>query len=118
MGGFVVREEDREFVKVEWGRTKKMIGPESTGSTFIRVNTTEYGAGIAHSMHRHPNQEEVIFVLEGEGISRTKDGDKPICAGSFVFIPADTDHETINLQKERPMKAIIMKAPPDEGKVR
>jgi quercetin dioxygenase-like cupin family protein len=118
MGGFVAREEDREFVKVEWGRTKKIIGPENTGSQFLRVNTTEYAAGIAHSMHRHPNQEEVIFVLDGEGISRTRDGDKPIRAGSFVFIPADTDHETINLQKDKPMKAIIMKSPPEEGKGR
>lgn len=116
MGSSVVREDEREFVKVDWGKSKKLIGPESAGSKFLRVNITEYAPGTEHAIHKHLNQEEVIFVLEGEGISRTKDGDKPISAGAFVFIPADMDHATINLLKDRSMKAIIFKSPPFEGK--
>jgi len=43
-------------------------------------------------------------------------GDQRISTGSFVFVPAGTDHATLNIPKDKPMKAIIMKSPPGEGK--
>ncbi len=116
MGGKVVREEEREFKPVDWGRSKTLFGPENAGAQFLRIAITEYAAGGEHKLHKHPAQEEVIYILEGEGISRTDEGDKPIRPGSFVFIPAGTDHATINLLKDRPMKAVIIKSPPQEGK--
>ena len=114
MGSTVVREDEREFVRVEWGKTKSLFGPENVGTRHLKINITEYPPGGGHTLHRHPGQEEVIYVLEGEGISRTKAGDQPIRPGSFVFVPADTDHVTINLSKHQPMKALIIKSPPKE----
>jgi quercetin dioxygenase-like cupin family protein len=114
MGSEVVREEEREFVPVEWGKTKNLFGPENVGAKYLKINITEYAPGTEHTLHRHPDQEEVIYVLEGEGISRTKGADLPIRAGSFVFVPADTDHATINLNKDKPMRAVIIKSPPQE----
>jgi quercetin dioxygenase-like cupin family protein len=114
MGNTVVREDEREFARVDWGRTKNLFGPENVGAKYLKVNITEYAPGTEHTLHRHPDQEEVIYVLEGEGISRTKAGDRSIRAGSFVFVPSDTDHATINLRKDKPMKAIIIKSPPQE----
>lgn len=116
MGSIVVRENEREFITVDWGKSKRLITPEKVGSKYLRVSITEYAPGTEHAIHRHPNQEEVIFILEGKGISRTKDGDKAISTGAFVFIPADMDHATINVSKDKPMKAVIMKSPPYEGK--
>lgn len=116
MGSFVLKEDEREYIPVDWGRTKNLFGPENGGAKYLKINITEYAPGTEHKLHRHPGQEEVIYVLEGEGITRTDSGDKPIRSGSFVFIPADTDHATINVQKDKPMKAIIIKAPPSERK--
>jgi quercetin dioxygenase-like cupin family protein len=116
MGSKVTREQDRDYVPVEWGRTKNLFGPENVGAKYLRINITEYAPGTAHQLHRHPSQEEVIYVLEGEGISRTDEGDQPIGPGAFVFVPADTDHATINALPNRPMKAIIIKGPPRERK--
>ena len=115
MGRIVVRESEKEFIPVDYGKRKILVDPESAGSKHVRVSITEYAPDRAHEMHRHPNQEEVIYIVDGEGISRTKDGDMPINTGAYVFIPADTDHATINVSKDRPMKAIIMKSPPYEG---
>lgn len=114
MGSIVVREGERRFVPKNWGKTKEIFGSGNVGAKYLRINITEYAPATEHELHKHPGQEEVLFILEGEGISRTKDGDKPISAGAFVFIPADTDHATINILKDRPMKAIIIKAPPEE----
>lgn len=114
MGSTVIRENEREFEQVEWGITKNLFGPENVGTKYLKINITEYPPGVVHTLHRHPDQEEVIYVLEGEGISRTEAGDQSIRAGSFVFVPADTDHATLNLLKDKPMKAIIIKSPPKE----
>ena len=114
MGSVVVREGEREFVPANWGKTKNVFGPGNVRAKYLKINITEYAPATEHELHKHPSQEEVIFVLEGEGISRTKDGDKRISAGAFVFVPADTDHATINILKDKPMKAIIIKAPPEE----
>ena len=114
MGGKVIRENERDFERVEWGKTKNLFGPENVGAKYLKINITEYAPGSEHALHRHPNQEEVIFILEGEGISRTQAGDQRISAGAYVFIPADTDHATINLRKDKPMKAMVIKSPPQE----
>ena len=116
MASFVVREDEREYVSVEWGKTKNLFGAENVEAKYLRINITEYAPGTEHKLHRHPGQEEVIFVLEGEGITRTDAGDQPIRAGSFVFVPAGMDHTTINVLKDKPMKAIIIKSPPSEGR--
>ena len=114
MGSTVVKEEGGEFVPVEWGRTKNIFGGANVGAKYLKINITEYAAGTEHKLHRHPDQEEVIFVLDGEGITRTDAGDQRIGPGSFVFVPAGTDHATINIVKDRPMKAVIIKSPPEE----
>jgi quercetin dioxygenase-like cupin family protein len=116
MGSKVIREEQREYVPVEWGRTKTLFGPENAGTKYLKINITEYAPGTAHKLHRHPDQEEVIYILDGEGITRTDTGDQPVRAGSFVFVPAGTDHATLNVLKGKPMMAIIIKSPPVEGR--
>ena len=116
MGSVVVREDEREFMPVDWGETKNLFGPENVGARYLKINITEYAPGTEHRLHMHLGQEEVVLVLEGGRITRTDGGDKPIKKGAFVSIPADTDHATINILKDRPMKAIIVKSPPDEGR--
>ena len=108
MGSKVVREHEREYFSKEWGRTKNLFGPENVGSKYLKISITEYAPGTTHELHSHPDQEEVIYVLEGEGITRSAEGDKPISTGAFVFIPGDTEHATINVSKDKPMKAIII----------
>ena len=78
----------------------------------MNINITEYAPGTEHKIHFHTGQEEVIYVLDGEGITRTDEGDRRIGPGAFVFIPADTRHSTINILKDKPMRAIIIKSPP------
>ena len=116
MGSKVIREEEKEYFPVAWGRTKNIFGTENVGAQYLKINITEYAPGTEHKLHRHPGQEEVIYVLDGEGITRTDAGDQGIGPGSFVFVPGDTDHATINVLKDRPMRAIIIKSPPQEGK--
>lgn len=116
MGHASAKEKDVVLKACAWGRTATVFGPENVGSQFVRVKITEYAPGGSHTLHRHETEEEVIYVLEGRGISRTNAGDQPMVPGTFVFIPANTDHTTINLEPAKPLKGIIIKAPPGADK--
>ncbi len=106
------------FRQVEWGLTKDLVGPEGMGSEHIRLKITEYQPGFTHKLHMHPTQEEVIFVLDGRGITETGEDKIEIGPGSVVFVPAGVYHATVNLSATEPLRAVIVKSPPDDQEVR
>ncbi len=111
----VVVADEVAFEKVDWGLTKNLVGPQTAGSVYLKVNITEYLPGYVHKLHSHPNQEEVIYVLSGKGITETEEDRREIGPGSVVFIPAGVEHATVNLSTTESLKAVIIKAPPEEG---
>ena len=114
----VVLNGDIPFRQVDWGLTKDLVGPERMGSEKIRFKITEYQPGYSHKLHMHPTQEEVIFVLEGRGITETKEDKIEIVPGSVVFVPAGVYHATLNLSNTEPLRAVIVKSPPRDEEVR
>jgi uncharacterized RmlC-like cupin family protein len=114
----VVLHGDIPFRQVDWGFTKDVVGPERMGSEKIRLKITEYQPGYSHKLHMHPTQEEVIFVLEGRGITETREDKIEIGPGSVVFVPAGVYHATLNLSNTEPLRAVIVKSPPDDEEVR
>lgn len=105
---------DVPFRHVAWGLTKDLVGPERMGSEHVRIKITEYQPGFSHKLHVHPTQEEVIFVLEGRGVSETQEDKVEIGPGSVVFVPAGVPHATTNLNHAEPLRALIVKSPPDD----
>ncbi|MFC1798856.1 cupin domain-containing protein [Thermodesulfobacteriota bacterium] len=114
----VVNVDEIDFYKVAWGLTKNIIGPESAGSEKIKINITEYLPGYTHKLHVHPTQEEVIYVLSGNGVSETETGKIEVGPGSVAFVPAGTAHATQNLSSTESMTAIIIKSPPGDEEVK
>lgn len=114
----VVLNGDIPFRQVEWGLTKDLVGPERMGSEKIRLKITEYQPGFTHKLHMHPTQEEVIFVLEGKGVTETREDKIEIGPGSVVFVPAGVYHATLNLSSTESLRAVIVKSPPDDEEVR
>jgi len=114
----VVLNDDVPFRQVDWGLTKDLVEPEHMGAEKIRVKITEYLPGYSHKLHMHPTQEEVIFVLEGRGITETREDKIEIGPGSVVFVPAGVYHATINLSHTEPLRAVIVKSPPNDEEVR
>lgn len=58
----------------------------------------------AFPFHFHYANEEAVFVLEGSGTLRMKDGMKPITQGDYIAFPvgADFAHQIINTS-EKPL---------------
>jgi len=113
----IVQVDEVEYEEVEWGLTKELIAPQTVGSKKIKVKITEYLPGHTHKLHMHPNQEEVIFVLSGKGITEIQGERKEIGPGSVVFVPAGEPHTTSNLSQSESLKAVIIKAPPNDEEV-
>ena len=42
----------------------------------------------AYPYHFHHNNEETFYILSGEGVLRTPDGERKVSAGEFLFFPA------------------------------
>ena len=47
----------------------RCIVSEETGSEHVTFGRTIFPPGSSHEPHRHPNAEEIIYVLEGQGIA-------------------------------------------------
>jgi mannose-6-phosphate isomerase-like protein (cupin superfamily) len=46
-------------------------------------------------MHRQPNHEELLVILEGEGTFRVGDELREVRAGDFIFVPRNAVHGTV-----------------------
>jgi len=113
----ILMETDIAFEKVPWGLTKELIAPRTVGAQKVKVKITEYLPGHTHKNHVHPNQEEVIFVLSGKGMTQTREEKREIGPGSVIFVGAGEPHTTWNLSDTESLRTIVIKAPPEDEEV-
>ena len=113
----ILKEYEIAFEKVAWGLTKELVNPETVGAKKVKVKITEWLPGHVHKKHIHPDQEEVIFVLSGKGMAETEDGKKEIGPGAVVFVGAGEAHTTWNLSDTESLRAVVIKAPPEDEEV-
>ncbi len=86
-------------------REKRALG-EALGLTAFGVNLTTLFPGKESSMrHAHSHEEEFVFVLEGEVVLRTDEGEQVLVAGTCAGFPAGTGngHQLVN-HSERPAR--------------
>ena len=97
MGGkFIIARETKPEV-LDWGRLGWLSNPPSTAARQLTVIDVTLSPGKGHDFHKHPDQEEVIYVVAGEveqWVDRTK---KVLGAGDCAFIPADMVHASFNV---------------------
>ena len=71
----------------DWGVFAQISGPRDGLSGIVAIEAT-FLAGTCHDFHRHPGQEEVIYVIEGT-IEQWLETEKHVLsAGDSVVIPA------------------------------
>jgi mannose-6-phosphate isomerase-like protein (cupin superfamily) len=64
----------------------------------------------ADGLHRQPNHEELLIVLEGEGDFQVGEETRTVRTGDFVFVPRDTVHGTVATRVE-PLTYLSMISP-------
>ena len=99
----------------DWGVFAQISGPRDGLAGIVAIEAT-FLPGKCHDFHRHPGQEEVIYVIEGtieQWLEQTK---RTLSAGDSVVIPASAVHATFNVgEVSARIIAILSPAVGDEG---
>ena len=88
----------KEFAPVIAGREKQKIG-DAVGLTQFGVNITRIRAGAASALrHWHANEDELVFVLEGEVVLVEDDGETLLKPGDAAGFKANSGngHHLVN----------------------
>ena len=81
---------------VPWGSLAWFSSPAITGAKDLVVVEVKFDPRSGHSFHKHPNQEEAIYVIDGE-IEQWVDQEKRrLRAGDSAFIAKDVVHASFN----------------------
>ena len=89
-----------EKTTVRWLISKKEGAPNFAMRLF------EIGPEGYTPLHKHPWEHEA-FVLEGEGVISSEQGEHPISSGSVVFVPEDELHQFKNTGTD-PLRILCM----------
>jgi quercetin dioxygenase-like cupin family protein len=95
-GRFVIAKDVTPEV-LDWGRLGWLSNPPNTGARQLTVIDVTLAPGKGHNFHKHPDQEEVLYVVAGE-VEQWVDREKRILrAGDSAFVPADMVHASFNV---------------------
>jgi oxalate decarboxylase/phosphoglucose isomerase-like protein (cupin superfamily) len=72
---------------VRWLITKDTVGASKTV-----FGVTYFPPGSKHELHRHPNAEEVEYLISGTGIAYVDDDAVALGPGEVVFVPQNAYH--------------------------
>jgi oxalate decarboxylase/phosphoglucose isomerase-like protein (cupin superfamily) len=81
----------------DWGAIKWFVTPTTTPGAGITFGEVVVLPGGGHGRHNHPDAEELLYVISGEGEQMVDDGEpSPIRAGDTIYIPLGIYHSTLN----------------------
>jgi len=95
-GSFTIASETVPEV-LEWGKLGWLSHPKSTGAKQLTVIDVTLEPGKGHDFHKHPDQEEVLYVIAGT-VEQWVDQEKRILGpGDSAFLPANMVHASFNV---------------------
>jgi mannose-6-phosphate isomerase-like protein (cupin superfamily) len=109
MAKIMIRHSDEVEPTLFQGReSRRLISPERDKSMRVSVHKICSSSGLSHEI-RYPKNDEILYVLEGEGYIIEGDKKTAIKPGSIVFIPAETTYRIFSLVT---MKKLAVLSPP------
>jgi len=110
---------DRHFVSSEdvstqqfgWGTLKWMATPDVNDSERFSAGVVQLEPGKGHELHTHPDSDEILYVISGEGEQTVAGDTREITAGEMVNVPAGVEHGTVNTGWET-LTLLAVYAPP------
>ena len=108
---YIVYGDDVESLAFDWGTVKIFSEPEVTGAERMSFGMVVLSPGKGHERHNHPEADEVIFVVSGEGEQMLDDEPAvSVRPGASIYIPQGVFHSTVNTGWE-PLRLIIVYTP-------
>jgi quercetin dioxygenase-like cupin family protein len=96
MDGKFILDREIKMLAQDWGELGWMSSPVHNGAAQLTVIVGDLNPGEGHSFHKHPGQEEVMYVVSGK-IEQWIDREKRILGpGDSAFIPPGVVHASFN----------------------
>lgn len=80
---------DRGWVAMD---VRWLVTKETVGATKTVFGVTIFPPGAKHELHRHPNVEEVEYLVSGCGLAYIHDEVVPLAPGDAIFVPQNAYH--------------------------
>jgi quercetin dioxygenase-like cupin family protein len=101
--------------RLEWGELAWISRPSATGSQQIAEALVTLAPGFGHDFHRHPRQEEVLYLLSGT-LEQWLEGEKRILsAGDAVFVNRGVVHASFNVGSDDAKFLVVLSPPAGDG---
>jgi oxalate decarboxylase/phosphoglucose isomerase-like protein (cupin superfamily) len=101
----------------DWGAIKWFVTPELTRGAGITFGEVVLQPGRGHDRHNHPESEEILYVLSGEGEQMLDDAEAfSVKPGDAIYVPTGVFHSTRNTGWE-PMRLLALYNPGGPEKV-
>ena len=96
--------------------SRMLLDDEMVGRRTVQINegTVEPGARLGGGVHE---DDEIYYILSGDGILIIGDAEEKVEAGYLVFIPAGTFHALYNTNNEKKMELLTFWREPSSNDV-
>lgn len=94
---YFITKDKKEKEVLDWGNLTRLSGPNKTKAKDLVVIEVNIAPGQGHDFHKHPQQEEVIYVINGKVEQWVGQEKRMLGAGDSVFIPANGVHASFNV---------------------
>ena len=98
--------------------SKELAGPEATGSSRVDFRISRYAPAAYVGEHVHKVQEQVYYVLEGEGILTLDDTKNLMRPHDYVYVPPGVRHSFTNTGTQGLVFLVITTPASDDEEVR
>ena len=98
--------------------SKELAGPETTGSSRVDFRISRYAPMAYVQEHVHQVQEQVYYVLEGEGILTLDDTKNLMRPHDYVYVPPGVRHSFTNTGTDGLVFLVITTPASDDEEMR
>lgn len=91
-----VSEQELQVEPSPWGPHEWLCRPGLTDADTLLLVRVRMPPGRAHQFHRHPEMEEIIYVISGTAEQWVDREKRLLASGDSAHIPRDTVHGTYN----------------------
>jgi mannose-6-phosphate isomerase-like protein (cupin superfamily) len=96
--------------------SKALVGPDNVGTEKIDFRISRYAPAAFVEEHVHQIQEQVYYVLEGEGVLTTDDQKHLMRPNDYVYVPPGVRHSFANTGTNG-LVFLVITTPTHDGEV-
>ena len=97
MGGRFVLAGEMPVTDYAWGAVAAVSRPDVTGARALTILEARFAPGKGHAFHQHPEQEEMLVILEGRVEQWIEREHRILGPGDAAFIPKGVVHASFTV---------------------